>query len=71
MAAFFQACSNAFLIEMYEFRLSFPPKFVSGSQISNLPALVRMMAWRRSGDGPLTEPVMVSLMTHICATRPQ
>ena len=29
------------------------------------------MAWRRSGDKPLSEPVMVSLLTHICVTRPQ
>ena len=29
------------------------------------------MAWRRPGDKPLSEPVMVSLMTHICVTRPQ
>ena len=30
-----------------------------------------MMAWRRSGDKPLSEPMMVSLPTHICVTRPQ
>ena len=29
------------------------------------------MAWRRTGDKPLSEPMMVSLPTHICATRPQ
>ena len=29
------------------------------------------MAWRRPGDKPLSEPMMVSLMTHICVTRPQ
>ena len=29
------------------------------------------MAWRRSGDKPLSEPMMVSLLTHICVTRPQ
>ena len=29
------------------------------------------MAWRRSGDKPLSEPMMVSLPTHICVTRPQ
>ena len=28
------------------------------------------MAWRRSGDKPLSEPIMVSLLTHICVTRP-
>ena len=29
------------------------------------------MAWHRLGDKPLSEPMMVSLMTHICVTRPQ
>ena len=28
------------------------------------------MAWRCSGDKPLSEPMMVSLPTHICVTRP-
>ena len=27
------------------------------------------MAWCRSGDKPLSEPMMVNLMTHICVTR--
>ena len=29
------------------------------------------MAWRRPGDKPLSEPMMVSLLTLICVTRPQ
>ena len=29
------------------------------------------MAWRHSGDKPLSEPMMVSLPTHICVIRPQ
>ena len=29
------------------------------------------MDWRRSGDKPLSEPMMVSLPTHICVIRPQ
>ena len=29
------------------------------------------MAWRRPGDKPLSEPMMVSLPTHICVTQPQ
>ena len=31
----------------------------------------QMMAWHRSGDKPLSEPMMVSLLMHICVTRPQ
>ena len=46
-------------------------KFVPDGPINNIPALVRIMAWRRPGDKPLSEPVMVSLLTHICVTRPQ
>ena len=29
------------------------------------------MAWRRPGDKPLSEPMMVSLLRHICVTQPQ
>ena len=39
--------------------------------INNVPALVQIMAWRRSGDKPLSEPMMISLLRHICVTRPQ
>ena len=46
-------------------------KFVSEGPINNIPALVQIMAWRRSGDKPLSEPMMVKLPTHICVTRPQ
>ena len=45
--------------------------FVRKGPINNIPALVQIMAWRRSGDKPLSEPMMVSLPTHICVTRPQ
>ena len=46
-------------------------KFVPKGPINNNPSLVQIMAWRRSGDKPLSEPMMVSLLTHICVTRPQ
>ena len=46
-------------------------KFVPKVQINNIRALVLIMAWRRSGDKPLSEPMMVRLPTHICVTRPQ
>ena len=35
-------------------------KFHKGP-INNIPALVQIKAWRRSGDKPLSEPMMVSL----------
>ena len=46
-------------------------KFVPKGPVINIPVLVQKMAWRRSGDKPLSEPMMVSLPTQICVTRPQ
>ena len=46
-------------------------KFVPRVRINNIPALVQIMAWRRPGDKPLSELMMVSLVTHMCVTRPQ
>ena len=47
--------------------LKFDPK----SPIDNIPPLFQIMAWRRPGDKPLSEAMMVSLLTHICVTRLQ
>ena len=46
-------------------------KFVPKGLINNIPALVLIMAWRRPGDKPLSEPMMVRSLTHICVTQPQ
>ena len=46
-------------------------KFVPRGPINNIPALVQMMTWRQSGDKPLSEPMMVSLVMYICLTWPQ
>ena len=46
-------------------------KFVPKGPINNIPALVQIMAWHRPGDKPLSEPILVCLLTHICVTRPQ
>ena len=43
-------------------------KFVPKVPIRNTPALVQIMAWRRSGDKPLYEPMMGSLLTRIHAS---
>ena len=51
--------------------LNISPKFVPGVPINNIPALVPIMVWRRSGAKPLSKPMMVSLLTRICVTRPQ
>ena len=46
-------------------------KFVPRGPINNITTLVQVRAWRRSGAKPLSEPVMVRLLTHICVTWPQ
>ena len=37
-------------------------KFVPKGPIDNIPALVQIMAWRRPGDKPFSEPMMVNLL---------
>ena len=51
--------------------IKIPLKFVPKGSINCILALVQIMAWRRPGDKPLTETLMVRLLTHICVTRPQ
>ena len=60
-----------FLNENVFISLDISLKFVPRFRINNIPPLVQIMAWRRLGDKPLSEPMMVRLLTHICATRPQ
>ena len=60
-----------FLNENVGVLLKISLKFVPKVWIDNIPALVQMMAWHRPGDKPLSEPMLVSLLTHICITRPQ
>ena len=60
-----------FLNENVWISLKFSLKFLPRFRINNIPPLVQIMAWRRLGDKPLSGPMMVSLPTHICVTRPQ
>ena len=60
-----------FLNENAWISLKISLKFVPMVRIDNIPALVQIRAWRRPGDKPLSEPMMVCLPTHICVTRPQ
>ena len=46
-------------------------KYVPKGLINNFPALVLIMAWRRPGDKPLSETMLVKSLRHICVTRPQ
>ena len=57
MAAIFQTTFS--WMKMYKFGLS----FVFEGPINNIPTLVQIMAWRRPGDKPLSEPMMVILLS--------
>ena len=60
-----------FLNENVWISINISLKFVPRGPINNIPTLVQVMAWRRPGDKPLSEPMMVRLPTHICITPPQ
>ena len=45
-------------------------RYISKGPIHNIPTLVQIMAWRHPGDKPLSKPMMFSLLTHMCVTRP-
>ena len=59
-----------FMNENARISINISLKFVPKGLINNIPTLVQIMAWRRPGDKPLSEPMMVNLLTHICVTRP-
>ena len=46
-------------------------KFVPMGPCNHIPALVHIMAWHQPSDKPLSEPMMVSLLMHMCITWPQ
>ena len=60
-----------FLKENVRISIKISLKFVLKSPIDNIPSLFQIMAWRRPGDKPLSEAMMVSLLTHICIARPK
>ena len=68
MAAIFQWI---FFHENVWISINISLKFVPRGPINNTSTLVQVMAWRRPGAKPLSEPMMVRLPTHICVTRPQ
>ena len=58
-----------FLNEKVWILIRIPLKFVFKGPVINIPALVQIMDWSRPGDKPLSEPMMLSLLMHICLTR--
>ena len=53
-----------FLIDDIWIAINISLKFVPKGQIDNIPALVQIMAWRRPGDKPLSDPMMIFLLSH-------
>ena len=47
-----------FVNENAQISIKISLKFVPRGPINNIPALVSIMAWRRPGDEPLSEPMM-------------
>ena len=47
-----------FLNENLKITIQISLKFVLRSPIDNKPALVQVTAWRRTGDKPLSEPML-------------
>ena len=60
-----------FMNEIVRISIKISLKFVPKGPINKIPALDQIMAWRRPGDKPLSEPMMINLPTHICVSRPQ
>ena len=53
------SADDIFLNENDRIPIQISLKFVPMSPIDNKSALVRGMAWRRTGDKPLPEPMMI------------
>ena len=70
MAAILQtAFANEYSwMKIYVFWFNFF-EFLPRVPINSIPELVQIISWRRSGSKPLSEPMMISLLTHMCVTR--
>ena len=58
-----------FMNEKLHILIEISLKFTHKGPIDNNPALVYIMAWRRIGDKPLSEPMLKDSLTHICDTK--
>ena len=52
-----------FLNENVQFAIKISLKSVPNGTINNITELVQMIAWHRTGDKPLSEPMMVSILS--------
>ena len=49
-----------FMNENVRISINISLEFVPKDLFNNIPVLVQIMAWRRAGDRPLSEPIMVN-----------
>ena len=68
---FYKQHFQVYFLEWKWISLKTSLKFVATVRINTIRALVQIMAWCRPVDMTLSEPVMVSLLVHISANRPQ
>ena len=61
-------CSSDVFVSMWCHLLD---KFDPQGPINDIPALVQITAWRRPGDKPLSEPMVVNLLMHLLIIQPQ
>ena len=52
-------CKCVFFNENVLISINISLKFIPNAPMDNIPVLVQIMAWRRLGDKPLSEPMMV------------
>ena len=60
-----------FLNENVWISLKISLNYISKDPLNDISSLVWITAWRWPGDMTLSEPLAISLMRHICVTRPQ
>ena len=60
-----------FLNENGRISIEISLEFVPKGSINEIPALMQIMVWHRSGDKLLSEPIMIRLPGHICVIRSQ
>ena len=53
---------HIFMNEKFCILIQISLKFVPEGPINNNPALVQIMAWRRSGDKPISEPTLTQFI---------
>ena len=56
---------------MHKFFIKISLNFIPKGLMNNIHTLVQIMTWHRPDDKLLSEPMVVSLLSHICVTQPQ